>query len=137
EGLLLNDIGGKGGPAGLRTALSRLRPYSAALDLEITEHRSLSDLGDVDVAPLDYTTTFERTEATMHAVLERQFVPLTSGGSHSITEATLRAFSEHHDKNVGAVWLDAHPDLMDSYNGDRHYCGCPMRRLLDEGLLKA
>lgn len=71
----------------------------------------------------------------MHAVLERKFVPLICGGSHSITEATLRAFSEHHGKNVGAVWLDAHPDLMDNYNGDRHYCGCPLRRLIDEGLV--
>ena len=37
EGLLINDIGGKGGPDGLRAALAKLRPYSIELDIDFTE----------------------------------------------------------------------------------------------------
>ncbi|MGE0239039.1 MAG: hypothetical protein AB7S59_10005, partial [Parvibaculaceae bacterium] len=37
EGLLINEIGGKGGPDGLRQALSRLRPYSIDLDVNFIE----------------------------------------------------------------------------------------------------
>ena len=133
EGLLINDIGGKGGPDGLRAALSKLRPYSVDLDMDFTETQGFADLGDVEVDLLDYGPTFERTETVMREVVKRGWTPVVAGGSHSITEATLRAFSEAHDKNVGVVWFDGHPDLMDDYKGDRHYCGCPLRRLIDGG----
>lgn len=133
EGLLINEIGGKGGPDGLRAALSKLRPYSVDLDIDFTETHGFSDLGDIEVDLLDYGPTFEKTEKVMREVLKRGWTPVVAGGSHSISEATIRAFSEAHDKNIGIVWLDGHPDLMDDYKGDRHYCGCPMRRLIDGG----
>jgi agmatinase len=136
EGLLINDIGGKGGPDGLRAALSKLRPYSIDLDLDFTETNGFADLGDVEVELMDYDITFERTEHVMAKVLQGGGVPVVAGGSHSITEATLRAFSEHHDRNVGVVWFDGHPDFMPDYKGDRHYCGCPLRRLVEGGHVK-
>lgn len=135
EGLLINDIGGKGGPDGLRAALSKLRPYSVDLDLDFTETNGFLDLGDVEVELMSYDVTFARTEAVMAQVLARGGIPVVAGGSHSITEATLRAFSEHHGKNVGVVWFDGHPDFMPDYKGDPHYCGCPMRRLVEGGHL--
>ena len=133
EGLTINEIGGKGGPDGLRAALARLRPYSIDLDIDFTETNGLTDLGDVEVEYLDYDATFGRTEAIIKEVLKRGWIPVIAGGSHSITESTLRAFSEAHDKNVGVVWFDGHPDFMPSYKGDRHYCGCPLRRGVESG----
>lgn len=136
EGLTINEIGGKGGPDGLRRSLARLRSYSLELDLDITDVARFADLGDVEVEYMDYETTFERTEAAYSSVLERDWVPLAVGGSHSVSEPMIRTFARHHGAPVGAVWLDAHPDLMDSYKGDRHYCGCTLRRLLDDGALE-
>ena len=136
EGLLINDIGGKGGPDGLRAAFSKLRPYSVDLDIDFTETQGFCDLGDVEVDLLDYGPTFKKTETVMREVLKRGWTPVVAGGSHSISEATIRAFSEAHDKNIGIVWLDGHPDLMDDYKGDKHYCGCPMRRLIESGALR-
>ncbi|MGE0239883.1 MAG: agmatinase family protein [Parvibaculaceae bacterium] len=133
EGLLINEIGGKGGPDGLRQALSRLRPYSIDLDINFIETNGLADFGDVEVAPMDYAVSLGNTQAAVAAILKRGLTPVIAGGSHSISEATIRAFSEHHSKNIGLVWFDGHPDLMDSYKGDRHYCGCPMRRLIESG----
>ena len=133
EGLLINDVGGKGGPDGLRAALSKLRPYSVDLDLDFTETNGFADLGDVEIEYMSYDITFERTERVMSQVLAGGGVPVVAGGSHSITEASLRAFSEHHDRNVGIVWFDGHPDFMPAYKGDRHYCGCPLRRLVEDG----
>ncbi|MGI9385820.1 MAG: arginase family protein, partial [Methyloligellaceae bacterium] len=94
------------------------------------------DLGDVDVEYMDYDTTFARSEEAVSQVLKRGGIPMISGGSHSITEATLRAFSRHHDKNVGVVWFDGHPDFMKSYKGDEHYCGCPLWQLVNGGYVK-
>jgi arginase family enzyme len=136
EGLLINDIGGKGGPDGLRAALSKLRPYSVDLDLDFTETNGFADLGDVEVEYMSYDITFQRTETVMHEILKRGCIPVIAGGSHSITEATLRAFSDHHGKRVGVVWFDGHPDFMQSYKGDRHYCGCPLRRSVESGHVK-
>lgn len=136
EGLTINAIGGKGGPDGLRAALSTLRPYSADLDIDFIETNGMSDLGDVDVEYLDYDITFERTEAIYAEIMKRGWIPVVAGGSHSITEATMRAFSEFHDKNIGVIWFDGHPDIMDNYKGDRHYCGCPLMRLLEGGHVK-
>ena len=112
EGLLINDIGGKGGPDGLRAALAKLRPYSIELDLDFSELYGLADVGDVEIEYLSYELTFQRAEAAIGEILRRSWTPVISGGSHSITEATLRAFSEAHGKNVGVVWFDGHPDLM-------------------------
>ncbi len=136
EGLTINPIGGKGGPDGLRAALSTLRPYSPDLDIDFIETNGMTDLGDVDVEYLDYDITFERTEAIYAEMMKRGWIPVVAGGSHSITEPTMRAFSEFHDKNIGVVWFDGHPDIMDNYKGDRHYCGCPLMRLLEGGHVK-
>lgn len=136
EGLLINDIGGKGGPDGLRAALAKLRPYSIDLDIDFSETNGLSDLGDVDIEYMDYGVTFERAEAVTTEVLRRGWVPVIGGGSHSTTEPTLKAFSEFHDRKVGVVWFDGHPDFMPAYKGDPHYCGCPLRRNVESGHVK-
>ena len=133
EGMMINEVGGRGGPDGLRQALSRLRAYSVDLDIDFTDTNGFSDLGDVDVEYMSYDTTFRRTERAVKAALKRGFVPVIAGGSHSITEATMRAFSDFHGKNIGVVWFDGHPDFMDEYKGDKHYCGCPLRRLVESG----
>ncbi len=59
EGLLINDIGGKGGPDGLRAALAKLRPYSIVLDSSISPNFTVSPtLGDVEIEYLSYEITF-------------------------------------------------------------------------------
>jgi agmatinase len=133
EGLLINEIGGKGGPDGLRSALSRLRAYSVDLDVNFLVTNGLADFGDVEVDLMDYGPTLTNVQQVTADVLQRGLTPVVAGGSHTISEATIRAFSEHYGRNIGIVWFDGHPDLMDSYKGDRHYCGCPMRRLIDGG----
>ena len=132
EGLTFySPAGGKGGPDGLRAALARLRPYSIDLDVDFVESNGMADIGDVEVEQMSYDVTLSRAEAVMRATLERGWTPVVAGGSHTITEATFRAFSEHHGKRVGLIWIDGHLDLMDNYKGDRHYCGCPLRRSLE------
>jgi arginase family enzyme len=136
EGLTINEIGGRSGPDGLRQALSRLRPYSVDLDVDFSETLGISDLGDVEVSFMDYGPTLANAEQVTRDVIERGWVPVIGGGSHTITEGTLRGFSEAHGRNVGVVWFDNHPDLMSDYKGDRHYCGCPMRRLIEDGYVR-
>jgi arginase family enzyme len=135
EGLTINDVGARGGPDGLRQALAKFRPYSVELDVNFIETSGLADLGDVAVEVMDYDVTLERTREAVASILARGWVPIAAGGSHTISEATIAAFSEAHGRNVGLVWLDAHTDLMSDYKGDEHYCGCPLRRLIEGGFV--
>jgi agmatinase len=55
------------------------------------------------------------------------------GGDHSITYPVLRAW---HGQ-AGALTIlhfDAHSDLYDDFEGDRHSHACPFARVLEEGL---
>jgi agmatinase len=133
EGMTYNPVGGRGGPEGLRSALGFYRPYSPELDVDFSEHIQVSDIGDIDVEPLDYEETFKRTGSVLKEVLKKGLIPIVFGGSHSISEGTIRAFSDHYSRNIGVIWLDSHPDTMDNYHGDKHYCGCPLLRLIEDG----
>jgi len=137
EGMTYNPVGGRGGPEGLRQYLGFYRPYSPELDIDYSEYIQVSDIGDIDVEPLDYEETYRRTASVLKAILEKDFVPIIFGGSHSITEGTIRAFSDHYDRNIGLLWFDSHPDTMDNYHGDKHYCGCPLLRLVEDGYVQA
>jgi len=133
EGLTYNPVGARGGPEGLRNALGFYRPYSPELDIDISESIGVTDLGDIDIEPLSYEETFKRTGYVLKEILKKGWVPITFGGSHTIAEGTVRAFSDYYDRKIGLLWLDAHPDTMDSYHGDKHYCGCPVARLVEDG----
>ena len=136
EGLTYNPVGGRGGPEGIRKGLGFYRPYSPELDVTIGEDIQVSDLGDIAVSPLSYDETFKRIDSVLKNVLEKRFVPIAFGGSHTITEGTVKAFSDFHNRNVGLLWFDAHPDTMEDYYGDKHYCGCPVLRIVEDGYVK-
>jgi agmatinase len=136
EGMTYNPVGGRGGPEGLRNLLGFYRPYSPELDIDISEVLRIADLGNIDVEPLSYEETFKRTHHVVTEILKKEWVPIIFGGSHSITEGTIKAFSDFYDRKIGVLWLDAHPDTMEEYHGDAHYCGCPALRLIEGGYVK-
>ncbi len=137
EGMTYAPVGGRYGPKGIRDALADQRTYNLSLEIDVTETIGVGDLGDIDVEPLDYDETFRRTGYVLKEILKQGWVPIIFGGSHSITEGTFRAFSEYYDGKVGLLWFDSHPDTMDAYHGDKHYCGCPLIRLVEGGFVRA
>jgi agmatinase len=136
EGMTFHAVAGRHGPKAIRDNLSYFRTFSAELNLEITDELNISDLGDVSVEPLNYDETFRRINHIVKQVLKQGWIPIFLGGSHTITEATVKAFSEYHDNNIGLIWIDEHPDTMESYLGDTHFCGCPLYRLVSEGYVR-
>src|SRR5262249_18608866 len=79
EGMMINEIGARGGPDGLRKALSRLRAYSIDLDIDFTETNGFTDLGDVEIEYMSYETTFARTERVIAETLKRGWIPVIAG----------------------------------------------------------
>ena len=66
-------------------------------------------------------------------IVERGDRPVSLGGDHSITYSTVRAVASRAPE-LTIVQIDAHPDLYDSFEGDRFSHACQFARILEEGL---
>jgi arginase len=88
-----------------------------------------SDAGDLTL-PAD--EAFAIIEGAVGALLDQGQRPLSLGGDHSITYPILRAFGKRIP-NLTVVHFDAHPDLYDELQGNRHSHACPFARTMEEG----
>lgn len=87
------------------------------------------DYGDVS-ADLDWERYFATVEAKAAQVLRHPFA-LFLGGDHSVTIPLVAAFSRKVTGRFGVVHFDAHPDLMDEFEGHRWSHACTERRVLE------
>nr|WP_263323568.1 arginase [Neobacillus sp. Marseille-Q6967] len=85
---------------------------------------TVTDLGNIDIAPPERTTAthtnLKNLEAVVKAsqdlsekvdnIIRRNEFPLIFGGDHSIAIGTLAGVARHYN-NLGVIWYDAHGDL--------------------------
>lgn len=127
--------GARFGPEGIRSASHLLRPYNPSLDVNIFDHLSIVDYGDVPVVPGYIESSYERIAAGLEPIHRAGVVPVVLGGDHSIAQPELRAAAEVHGP-VAIVQFDAHADTWDNYFGERLTHGTPFRRAVEEGLVR-
>ena len=60
-------------------------------------------------------------------------LPIFLGGDHAITYPLIKGLHATHS-TLNLLHFDAHPDLYDEIRGDRFSHGCPMARIMEEGL---
>lgn len=61
--------------------------------------------------------------------------PLVSlGGEHSITPGIVKAYCEKY-KDMAVLYLDAHADLRDEYQGTKHNHACAAKRIIEHAPL--
>jgi arginase len=89
---------------------------------------ALLDAGDLDIASEDWLSAI--TEG-VRKVLSDGHRPLVLGGDHSISHPVLRAIREVHPQ-LTILHLDAHADLYEEFEGDRHSHACPFARVMEE-----
>jgi agmatinase len=125
--------GAAGGPARIR-ALSPKIPPSSETGKRLDGCR-IADLGDVDPGE---DADEVRNPVGLHRRAKEIFLrarsrglPLALGGDHSVSIPLLAAAAEEADSPLGLIWIDAHPDLCDAYQGSRFSHACVMRRALD------
>ncbi|GAC1474962.1 MAG: agmatinase [Candidatus Dormibacteraceae bacterium] len=130
-------IGGRFGPAAIREASRLLRPFHAEHEIEIFDHLSVVDAGDLPVVPGNIEATYKVIVDGLKPILEAGVVPLALGGDHGITLGELRAVAKQHGP-VGLIDFDSHTDTWDSYwGGERYTHGTWCIRAIEEGLLDA
>ena len=124
------------GPDAIRKVSATLRPYNLALDVDIFEHCSGVDFGDLPVVAGYIEDTYAGIEAALGPLIAAGIIPVLMGGDHSITLPELRAVAKTYGP-VALVHFDAHTDTNDQYFGKPYYHGSPFRRAMEENILLA
>ncbi|MFZ4451157.1 agmatinase family protein [Salibacterium aidingense] len=121
------------GPKSMRLASGRYSGFLPELDfIDVFEHLSLGDLGDV-------TINWNNPEETMHRITDfsknhiwnQNAFPIALGGDHSITYPIIKGLVEEQGKKVGIIHLDAHYDNMPSHGDDKYARNTPFARLYE------
>jgi agmatinase len=126
-------VGGRFGPAAVRTASVMLRPYNSNLDVKPFDVLSCVDYGDVAIVPGYIERSYEAIQAAVAPIVEAGVVPLLIGGDHACTLPHLRATRSKGP--VAVIDFDSHTDAWDSYFGEKYNHGTWMRRAIEEGLV--
>lgn len=127
-------VGSRFAPAEIRNCSRLLRPFNPAQEVDIFEHCSVVDYGDVDVVPGFVEKTYDKIVEQMQPVFDARIIPIAMGGDHSVTLAELRAASKKYGK-LALVQFDSHCDVWDEYFGEKYNHGTPFRRAVEEDLL--
>lgn len=91
------------------------------------------DAGDVEFNSVD--DPFAEIEKTIDLILHHNMIPISLGGDHSITFPIIRAFSRKY-KKLHILHFDAHPDLYQEFQGNRHSHACTFARIMEDGLVQ-
>jgi agmatinase len=91
------------------------------------------DAGDIEpVAGSDMLTLIENT---IYTLIGDGLTPISLGGDHSITHPIVRAFARKY-RDLSILHFDAHPDIYDSYQGNRNSHASPFARIMEQKLVK-
>ncbi|MGI6257270.1 MAG: agmatinase [Anaerovoracaceae bacterium] len=122
------------GPAAIRDASVMVRRYNPIMKVNIFDHISGIDYGDLPVVPGNIEETYRLIEEGLMPLLDRGIVPVCLGGDHSITLGELRAVAKKYGP-VALVHFDSHADTDDEPFGLKYNHGTPFRWAIREGLL--
>ncbi len=128
DGLASARTGAAQAPEKIRFWSQHLTPYSE--DRTRLKSIRVADLGDIAITQpsIDFQLVRQR-------VVTLPNVPILLGGDHSVSIPILQGQRERFkDKRLGLLWVDAHPDLCDEFNGSRLSHACVLRRGLEAGI---
>lgn len=118
-------------PAKIREAFrSDSANFFAESGTNLKDHPAITDVGNLTIvneAPISIEKSFDK-------ILFQHSKVLTLGGDHSITYPVVKAFANKYP-DLSILHLDAHADLYDSFEGNKHSHACPFARIMEEGLI--
>ncbi|MBO3697961.1 agmatinase [Roseivirga sp. E12] len=96
---------------------------------DLNEHVRVKWCGNA--IPSDY----QSIRKPIDQILAQRAIPFSLGGDHSMTYPIMQAMAEKHP-DLHIVQFDAHGDLYDELDGNRHSHACPFARIMEYGLAK-
>ena len=124
--------GAAGAPAAIRSAFhSSSSNYWSELGVDLGAEGIYEDAGDLQFGE----DAFAEIESRVGQLVDRGLRPLSLGGDHSITFPLVRAVSKRVP-DLTILHFDAHPDLYDDFENNRHSHASPFARIMEEKLAK-
>ncbi|HKN82199.1 MAG TPA: agmatinase [Pyrinomonadaceae bacterium] len=100
---------------------------------DLSSDATFFDAGDIEpVAGSEMSTLIENS---VYTLIADGLEPISLGGDHSITYPIVRAFARKFN-NLSVLHFDAHPDIYDSYQGNRYSHASPFARIMEHKLVK-
>ncbi len=126
--------GASDGPPQIRAALrSESWNLSSENGTDLSGESVFFDAGDIE--PVAGGEMFSLIENSILTLLDDGLSPISLGGDHSITYPIVRAFARKFE-DLSILHFDAHPDLYQSYQGNRNSHASPFARIMEEKLVR-
>ena len=129
-----NRAGARHGPREIRNSSSLMRTFNLGMNVNPYELCHVADLGDVKFSHrYDLNKQVEEIESFFQKIVEKNILPISAGGDHSITYPILKAIAK--EEPVGMVHIDAHTDTWGEIWGSKFTHGAPFRLAVEAGVL--
>jgi N1-aminopropylagmatine ureohydrolase len=122
-------IGTRNGPRELLLASAQVELWDEEVGADV-HGRGMFTLPEMDLQSGSLETALAAIGKAAGEILDRGKFLITLGGEHSITSPLVAAAAARH-QNLSVLQIDAHADLRDGYQGQRHSHAAAMRRTLD------
>lgn len=126
--------GARFGPEAIRSMSVLLRPYHPAHDIDIFDHLTGADGGDLPVIPGYVEDSYQLIQQRLTELTQTGAVPLVLGGDHSVTLPELRVLAPRFGP-LALIHFDAHTDTRRDHLGKPYGHGTPFRRAAEEGVV--
>jgi agmatinase len=123
--------GSSHGPRAVRDASSQYLPYHFDFDLDLSEHITLVDCGDVRAIPGSAAKTFAAAESDLDEIYKAGAMPIIVGGEHSTTIPGAASFARAAEGPLGLVMFDTHVDTAMDMGGETLTHCAPITRTLE------
>jgi len=129
EGTVNLRRGADRGPHDLRIASDSIETYSPALGRDL-EDLAIADLGDCELGGGSPREQLSRAREEIRAFWRPELLPVMLGGDHTATLAVIEALAPVIPE-LRILQLDAHPDLRESFLGERFNYASAIARVMD------
>jgi agmatinase len=120
---------------GAASAPERIRYWSHHVTPFSEDRTRLKDLTVCDLGDINITLPESDFELVRQRVQTLPNIPILIGGDHSVTIPILQGQRlRYKDQRLGVLWIDAHPDLCDFFDGSKLSHANTMRRALEFGI---
>lgn len=120
---------------GAASAPERIRYWSHHVTSFSEDRTRLKDLTVCDLGDINITLPESDFELVRQRVATLPNMPIIMGGDHSVTIPILQGQRlRYKDQRLGVLWIDAHPDLCDFFDGSKLSHANTMRRALEFGI---
>lgn len=129
DGTTSNRPGTRFASSAMRLEFYGLETYSPMLDLDLDDF-NICDIGDLELSIGNTDLVLEEIYEGCKKIVQDNKIPFMIGGEHLVTLPAFKAVYEKY-RDIYVLHFDAHTDLRDEYNNNKHSHATVIKRIWD------